>query len=102
MQKIDNLNEAPICNFYLILAEYGPIILIATHVDLTRGALKTQHGEWICPDAQKTLETVKKLLPHVPNFNSPITIMDSNVPASHGFKELKGMISSIKHNCTQV
>lgn len=87
-----------ICNFS---AEYGQIFLIATHVDLTR-AVKTQLGEWICPDAQKTLETVKKLLPHVPNFLSNVIIMDSNVPASYAFKQLKTVLSNLRQDCIQV
>lgn len=81
--------------------EYGQILLIATHVDLTR-AVKTQQGEWICPDAQKTLETVKKLLPHVPNLMSSVIIMDSNVPASFAFKQFKSLLSGLKQDCIQV
>lgn len=71
-------------------------------MDMIRAALKTQHGEWICPDAQKTLETVKKLLPHVPNFLSTVIIMDCNVPASNAFKQLKSMLSTLKQDCIQV
>ncbi|KAJ8929568.1 hypothetical protein NQ314_017732 [Rhamnusium bicolor] len=81
-------------------AEYGQILLIATHVDLTR-AVKTQHGEWICSDAQKTLESVGKLLPHVPNLMPNIIIMDSNVPASYAFKQLKSVLSTLKQDCIQ-
>ncbi|KAI4457163.1 ankyrin repeats (3 copies) [Holotrichia oblita] len=50
-------------------SEYGRIILVATHVDSTR-AVKTQQGEWLSPDAQKTAETVKKILPHTPNLQT--------------------------------
>lgn len=82
-------------------ADYGPIILIATHVDMTRGALKTQNGEWICPDAQKTLETAKRLIPHAPNFQT-VVIMDTNVPASYGFKQLKSIMSNLRQDCIQV
>lgn len=81
--------------------EYGQILLIATHVDLTR-AVKTQHGEWICPDAQKTLETVTKLLPHVPNLLPTVIIMDSNVPASYAFKQLKTVLANLKQDCIHV
>ncbi|KAJ8953553.1 hypothetical protein NQ318_002973 [Aromia moschata] len=81
-------------------SDYGQILLIATHVDMTR-AVKTQHGEWICPDAQKTLETVTKLLPHVPNLMPSVIIMDSNVPASYAFKQLKSVLSSLKQDCIQ-
>ncbi|KAK9739260.1 Ankyrin repeats (3 copies) [Popillia japonica] len=98
-------------------SEYGRIILVATHVDSTRAA-KTQQGEWLSPDAQKTAETVKKILPHTPDAQktaetvkkilphtpnlvvNPI-IMDCNVPASFAFKQLKSILSSIKQDCIQ-
>lgn len=64
--------------------------------------MKTQNGEWICPDAQKTLETVKKLIPHVPNLMSSVVIMDSNVPASYAFKQLKSIMAELKQDCLQV
>lgn len=76
-------------------------MLIATHVDQTRAG-KTQHGEWISPDAQKTLETVRKLLPHVPNLKNKIIIMDTNVPASYAFKQLKSTLTTLKQDCIQV
>lgn len=74
---------------------------MATHVDTTRAA-KTQQGEWISPDAQKTLETVKKLLPHVPNLMPYVVVMDCNVPASYSFKQIKSILSSIKQDYLQV
>ncbi|RZC35529.1 Ankyrin repeat domain containing protein [Asbolus verrucosus] len=81
-------------------SEYGQIMLIATHVDMTR-AVKTQNGEWICPDAQKTLETVGKLIPHVPNLMLNVIIMDTNVPASYAFKQLKSTMAELKQECLQ-
>ncbi|KRT78934.1 Ankyrin repeat-containing protein, partial [Oryctes borbonicus] len=81
-------------------SEYGRIILVATHVDSTRAA-KTQQGEWLSPDAQKTAETVKKLLPHTPNFIVNPIAMDCNVPASFAFKQLKSILTSIKQDCIQ-
>ncbi|CAG9773909.1 unnamed protein product [Ceutorhynchus assimilis] len=84
----------------LPLSDYGPIILVATHVDLSRAA-KTQQGEWLCPDAQKTLETVQKHLPHVPNLMDVVIIMDSNVPASFAFKQFKVILGNVKQNCIQ-
>ncbi|XP_030750996.1 death-associated protein kinase 1-like [Sitophilus oryzae] len=85
--------ELPTC-------QYGQIMLIATHVDLTR-AVKNQHGEWVCPDAQETLETIRKLLPHVPNLMDTVVIMDSNVPASFAFKQLKSILANVKQNIIQ-
>ncbi|EFA08636.2 death-associated protein kinase 1 isoform X2 [Tribolium castaneum] len=81
-------------------SEYGQVMLVATHVDLTR-AVKTQNGEWICPDAQKTLETVRKIIPHVPNLMSSVVIMDTNVPASYPFKQLKSTLAELKQECLQ-
>ncbi|XP_068914792.1 death-associated protein kinase 1-like isoform X2 [Tenebrio molitor] len=81
-------------------SEYGQVLLVATHVDLTR-AVKTQNGEWICPDAQKTLETVKKLVPHAPNVMSSVVIADTNVPASYAFKQLKSTMAELKQECLQ-
>lgn len=83
------------------IAEYGPVMLVATHVDATRAA-KTQHGEWISPDAQKTLETARKLVPHSPNFSSTVLIIDCNVPASYPFKQLKSTLLGLKQDCVQV
>lgn len=96
-----------LCRYYYLWyvltfsGDYGQIILVATHVDLTR-AVKTQQGEWVCPDAQKTLESVKKLLPHIPNLMDLVIIMDSNVPASFAFKQLKSVLANIKQNIIQV
>ncbi|XP_076253957.1 death-associated protein kinase dapk-1-like [Rhynchophorus ferrugineus] len=87
-------------NAELPSCDYGQIILVATHVDLTR-AVKTQQGEWVCPDAQNTLESVKKLLPHVPNLMDIVIIMDSNVPASFAFKQFKTILANIKQNIIQ-
>lgn len=87
-------------SFYF-LADYGQIMLIATHVDQTR-AIKTQQGEWISADAHKTLETVRKLMGHVPNLMSNVIVMDSNVPASYAFKQLKSTLTSLKQDCIQV
>lgn len=86
---------------FLLAKECGQILLVATHVDTTR-AIKTQHGEWIYPDAQKTLETVEKLIPDVPNLHSNVIIMDCNVPASYPFKQLKSMLVSLKQDCVEV
>nr|XP_022900438.1 death-associated protein kinase 1-like isoform X1 [Onthophagus taurus] len=80
--------------------EYGKIILIATHVDTTR-AIKNQHGEWISTDAQKTVETLRKMVPHAPNLIVNPIVMDCNVPASHAFKQLKSILTSIKQDCIQ-
>ncbi|KAL1488880.1 hypothetical protein ABEB36_014673 [Hypothenemus hampei] len=84
----------------LPFAEYGPIILIATHIDLTR-APKTQHGDWVSSDAQKTLETVQKLLPHIQNLMDTVLVVDNNVPASHAFKQFKSILANIKQNIVQ-
>ncbi|XP_044252552.1 death-associated protein kinase 1-like isoform X2 [Tribolium madens] len=81
-------------------SSHGQVLLVATHVDLTR-AVKTQNGEWICPDAQKTLETVRKLIPHVPNLMPSMVIMDANVPASYPFKQLKSTMADLKQDCLQ-
>ncbi|XP_066151659.1 death-associated protein kinase dapk-1-like isoform X1 [Euwallacea fornicatus] len=80
--------------------EYGPIILVATHVDLTR-AVKGHHGEWISPDSQKILESVQELLPHVPNLMDTVVTVDTNVPATHPFKQFKAMLATIKQDCLQ-
>lgn len=80
--------------------EYGKIVIIATHVDTTRST-KTQQGEWISPDAKKTLESVRKMLPHAPNLMVNPIVVDSNVPASYGFKQLKFILSTIKQECMQ-
>lgn len=84
-----------------LLAEYGPLMLTATHVDTTRAA-KTQHGEWISPDAQKTLESARKLIPHATGLSSTVLIMDCNVPASYPFKQLKSTLQGLKQDCIQV
>ncbi|KAK9888307.1 hypothetical protein WA026_000568 [Henosepilachna vigintioctopunctata] len=81
----------------MIIGNLGDIVLIATHVDKTRAG-KGQHGEWISPDAQKTLQTVKKTMSYIPNLKSNVIVLDSNVPASYGFKQLKCMLSSIKQD----
>ncbi|KAF5291586.1 hypothetical protein FQR65_LT01899 [Abscondita terminalis] len=78
-------------------SDFGQIVLVATHVDTTR-AVKNQHGEWICPDAQTTLETVEKLIPDVPYLHPNVIVMDCNVPASHPFKHLKSMLLTLKHD----
>lgn len=80
---------------------YGPVVLVATHVDLTR-AVKTQSGEWVCSDAQMALEMVKKMLPHMPHLVDHAVVMDCNVPASHAFKQLKNMMHDMKHEKIQV
>ncbi|XP_017770911.1 PREDICTED: death-associated protein kinase 1-like isoform X2 [Nicrophorus vespilloides] len=80
--------------------EYGKIVLVATHVDTTR-AVKNQQGEWICPDAQKTVDAVIKATPHAFNLSKSYLIADCNVPASYAFKQLKGMLSALKQNCLQ-
>lgn len=85
----------------LFLAAYGPIVLVATHVDTTR-AVKNHQGEWISPDAQKTLETVRKLLPHVPKLLPNVVILDCNVPASFAFKQVKSILSNLKQENAQV
>lgn len=74
---------------------------MATHVDVTRAA-KNQQGEWISPDAQKTLETVKKTLPHIPNVMPYAVVMDCNVPASYSFKQIKSILLTIKQDYIQV
>lgn len=56
----------------------------------------------MCPDAQKTLESARKLLPHVPNLMDVVVIMDSNVPASFAFKQFKSILANVKQNCIQV
>ncbi|KAK5641907.1 hypothetical protein RI129_010454 [Pyrocoelia pectoralis] len=78
-------------------SDFGQIVLVATHVDMTR-AIKNQHGEWVCPDAQTTLETVEKLIPDVPYLHPTVIVMDSNVPASQPFKHLKSMLLTLKHD----
>lgn len=83
------------------LADFGQIVLVATHVDTTR-AIKTQHGEWISPDAQKTLETVEKLLPDIPYIHPNVLVMDCNVPASYSFKHLKSMLLTLKQESIEV
>ncbi|XP_050311548.1 death-associated protein kinase 1-like [Anthonomus grandis grandis] len=80
--------------------EYGPVILVATHADQTR-ATKNHHGEWTCPDAQNTLKTVRKLMPHVPNLMDNVVVMDANIPASHAFKLFKSTLAGVKQNCLQ-
>ncbi|XP_060523349.1 death-associated protein kinase 1-like [Cylas formicarius] len=85
--------ELPTC-------EFGQIVLVATHVDLTR-AVKAPNGDWISPDAQNTLETVKKLLPHIPNLMDVVVVMDANVPASHAFKHFKTILANVKQECIQ-
>ncbi|CAH0563355.1 unnamed protein product [Brassicogethes aeneus] len=81
-------------------AEYGQIVLIGTHVDLTR-AVKTQNGEWLSPDAQKTLESVRKMVPHAPNLMSHALVVDCNVPASYAFKQLKSILSNMRQELIQ-
>ncbi|KAF5270741.1 hypothetical protein FQA39_LY01479 [Lamprigera yunnana] len=78
-------------------SDFGQIVLVATHVDTTRAA-KNQYGEWICPDAQTTLETVEKLIPDVPYVHPNVIVMDCNVPASQPFKHLKSMLLTLKHD----
>lgn len=76
-------------------------MLVATHVDATR-ATKSQQGEWICPDATKTFETIAKIFSHIPKLHPSPVIMDCNAPNSFGFKQLKGILSNMKQDCSQV
>ncbi|XP_018326507.1 death-associated protein kinase 1 [Agrilus planipennis] len=80
----------------LLPSSYGKVHLVATHVDLTRTP-KNQNGEWISTDAQKTLEAVKKLIPHVYNLDPNVLIVDCTAPACHGFKQFKALLASLKH-----
>lgn len=68
----------------------------------TSRAVKNQHGEWISPDAQKTAETVRKIIHQVPRLMVNPLIVDCNVPASHAFKQFKSMLSTLKQECIQV
>lgn len=81
--------------------DYGKLLLIATHVDTTR-AVKNAQGEWVSPDAQKILESIYKLIPHVPNLCPSVLVLDCNVPAAYPFKQLKSMLATIKQEFVNV